>query len=273
MPLPEGTNASPNLVYKQVNDRKLMLDLFVPEKGAGPFPLIIYIHGGGWDSGSRHQCPALGMVAEGFAVASIDYRLSQEAPFPAQIEDCKAAVRWLRAHASEYHLDPDRFGAWGNSAGAQLAALVGTSGGVKELEGDGGNLQFSSRVEAVCAVAGPSDFVQFRAESSSASPRADEALGMLFGNNSNKNALAAMASPIKYISSDDPPFLLVHGAHDRLVPVEQSRLFYAALRKAGVKASLDILPNVGHQGVMRAAIPAAEAFFRNTLKKRSNSNS
>lgn len=276
-PIPAGTKVLPNLVYKQVNGRSLMLDLFLPADSSGTVPLIIYIHGGAWEKGSRHQCPAIGMTATGFAVASIDYRLSQEAPFPAQIEDCKAAIRWLRAHASEYHLDPDRFGVWGTSAGGHLAALVGTTGGVKSLEGDGGNLQYSSRVQAVCAVAAPSDLTEMNSdthsvEGASANPRAGlrarEAVSSLLGGPPDQGNAAAQASPITYVSKDDPPFLLIHGAYDRIVPLEQSRRFEAALKKAGVHATLKILPNEGHQGSLWSAVPDAETFFQNTLKNR-----
>ena len=277
-PFPPGTRVVPNLVYKHAADRALMLDLYLPTETSGPFPVIVYIHGGGWERGSRHQCPALGMVAKGFTVASIDYRLSQEAPFPAQIEDCKAAVRWLRANATKYNLDPDRFGIWGTSAGGYLAALLGTSGGVKELEGTGDNLQYSSRVQAVCAVAAPTDLSQFgtgqgEADAISAGPpptrRAQEAVRSLLGGSKNESAHAAMASPITYVSKDDPPFLIVQGNFDRIVPVEQSRRFYQALKDAGVNATLKILPDQGHQAALStAAVEAAETFFETTLKKR-----
>src|SRR5205823_8686811 len=116
-----------------------VLDLYRPPKAEGPVPLVIWVHGGGWQNGDKSRTPALDLLARGYAVASINYRLSQHAPFPAQIHDCKAAVRFLRAHAAEYRLDPDRVGAWGMSAGGHLVALLGTSDGVKELEGDLGN--------------------------------------------------------------------------------------------------------------------------------------
>jgi acetyl esterase/lipase len=275
--VPPGTKVIPNLVYKHAADRALMLDLYLPTESAGPFPVIVYIHGGGWERGSKHQCPALGMVAKGFAVASVDYRFSQEAPFPAQIEDCKAAVRWLRANATRYDLDPDRFGVWGTSAGGHLAALLGTSGGVKELEGTGDNLQYSSRVQAVCAVAAPTDLSQFEtgpgeADAISAGPpptrRAQEAVRSLLGGLKDESAHAAVASPITYVSKDDPPFLIIQGNFDRIVPVEQSRHFYQALKDAGVNATLKILPNQGHQAALTAAaVQAAESFFEDTLKK------
>ena len=126
-----------DLVYERVNGAVLTLDLYCPEKVSGPLPVIGWIHGGGWSRSRKERCPAVRMVDDGYAVASIEYRLTEVAPFPAQIEDCKAAVRWLRANAAKYNLDPDRIGVWGFPAGGHLAALLGTSGGVRELEGNG----------------------------------------------------------------------------------------------------------------------------------------
>ncbi len=235
-----------DLVYKRVNGEALTLDLYCPEKFSGALPVIIYIHGGGWRRGRKEKCPAVALVQDGFAVASIDYRLSGEAPFPAQIEDCKAAVRWLRANASTYHLDPDHIGAWGTSAGGHLAALLGTSGGVPELEGSGDNMQYSSRVQAVCDVAGPADLPAMP----NFGPKRIAAIeGLLGGPLEKDKAKAIAASPIHYVSKDDPPFLIVHGQGDRVVPVEQAQRFYEELRKTGVNATLKILPQVGHQGV------------------------
>ena len=132
-----------DLVYERVNGAVLTLDLYCPEKVSGSLPVIVWIHTGGWSKGRKERCPAVALVQDGYAVASIDYRLTSTAPFPAQIEDCKAAVRWLRANASTYHLDPDHIGVWGHSAGGHLAALLGTSGGVRELEGTGDNMSYS----------------------------------------------------------------------------------------------------------------------------------
>ena len=129
------------------------LDLYVPATAKGP--LIVWIHGGGWVGGSKDNPPGLAMLAGGCCVASVEYRFSQEAPFPAQIFDAKSAIRFLRAHAGEYQLDPARVGAWGTSSGAHLAALLGTSADVKELEGDLGNTDQSSRVQAVVDCYGP----------------------------------------------------------------------------------------------------------------------
>src|SRR5437867_1497125 len=253
-----------DLVYKRINGAVLTLDLYCPEKVSGPLPVIVWIHSGGWSRGRKERCPAVTLVQDGYAVASIDYRLSSTAPFPAQIEDCKAAVRWLRANAAKYNLDADRIGAWGYSAGGHLAALLGTSGGVPELEGSGDNMQYSSQVQAVCDVAGPADLLAM----TNLGPRRISAIeGLLGGPLEKDKAKAIVASPIHYISKNDPPFLIVHGEGDRVVPVEQSQRLYEELRKAGVNATLKILP-VGHQAILMDAVKEAEAFFDATLKKR-----
>ena len=253
-----------DLVYKRVNSAVLTLDLYCPEKVSGPLPVIVWIHGGAWRRGGKRKCPAVALVPDGYAVASIDYRLSGTAPFPAQIEDCKAAVRWLRANAAKYNLDADRIGAWGMSAGGHLAALLGTSGGVPELEGSGDNMQYSSRVQAVCDVAGPADLPAL----TNVGPKAMAAIEALLGGPLEKDqAKALAASPMHYVSKDDPPFLIVHGEGDRVIPVEQSQRFYEELRKAGVNATLKT-PQVGHQGVMMDAVKDAKVFFDATLKKR-----
>ena len=254
-----------DLVYKTVNGAVLTLDLYCPEKVSGPAPVIVWIHGGAWRRGGKRKCPAVALVPDGYAVASIDYRLSSTAPFPAQIEDCKAAVRWLRANAAKYNLDADRIGVWGMSAGGHLAALLGTSGGVPELEGSGDNMQYSSRVQAVCDVAGPADLPAL----TNVGPKRTLAIeGLLGGPLEKDKAKAIAASPIHYVSKDDPPFLIVHGEADRVVPAEQSQRFYEELRKAGVNATLKILPQVGHQAVLMDAVKDAEVFFDATLKKR-----
>src|SRR5204862_2061067 len=134
--VPDGVKAHRDLVYVEGGHERHKLDLYLPEKAAGPLPLLIWVHGGGWQNGSKDGCPPLrgGYLERGYAVASIGYRLSQHAVFPAQIEDCKAAIRWLRAHAQEYGLDKARFGVWGSSAGGHLVALIGTSGDVKAFD-------------------------------------------------------------------------------------------------------------------------------------------
>ena len=253
-----------SLVYKRVNGLVLTLDLYRPEGVSGLLPVILCVHGGHWDAGGKDRCPAVTLVQDGYAVASINYRLARTAPFPAQLEDCKAAVRWLRANASTYSLDPDRIGVWGYSSGGHLAALLGTTGGVPELEGSGENMQYSSQVQAVCDVAGPADLLAM----ANLGPRRTLAIeGLLGGPPENDKAKAIAASPLHYISKDDPPFLIVHGEADRVVPVEQSQRLYEELRKAGVNATLKT-PHVGHQAIQMDSLKDAEAFFDAALKKR-----
>ena len=148
-----------DLIYASTQQKQLALDLYIPD-GAPKRPLVVWIHGGAWRAGSRAKPPALYLTAQGYAVASISYRFSQEAVFPAQIHDCKAAIRWLRANALKYGYDATRIGVWGASAGGHLAALLGTSGGVKGLEGDLGNARESSTVQAVVDFFGPTDLPQ-----------------------------------------------------------------------------------------------------------------
>ena len=261
-----------DLVYERVNGAVLTLDLYCPEKVSGSLPVIVWIHTGGWSKGRKERCPAVALVQDGYAVASIDYRLTSTAPFPAQIEDCKAAVRWLRANASTYHLDPGHIGVWGHSAGGHLAALLGTSGGVRELEGTGDNMSYSSRVQAVCDVAGPSDLVRLYQEASQS--RGDKSgkvmydVAALVGGSTEKNiTTATAASPIHYVSKDDPPFLIIHGENDATIPVTQAESFAAALKAAGVETTLEIAPGRGHGAGGPKFQPMIKAFFDKYLKK------
>jgi acetyl esterase/lipase len=271
----EITNAAVqrDLVYKRVNGRALALDLYCPEKFSSPLPVIIWLHGGGWSRGRKEgHSPALSLVDGGYAVASVDYRLTGMAPFPAQIEDCKAAVRWLRANASKYNLDPDRIGVWGFSAGGHLAALLGTSGGVQELEGDGDKLSYSSRVQAVCVVSGPGDLLQLYRDALAApaemNPKVKPALEALIGGSPEQNKAKAMAaSPISYVSKDDPPFLIIQGENDPTVPVSVTKSFFAALKAAGVDATLEIAAGRGHGVGGPQFQPLIKMFFDKHLKK------
>jgi acetyl esterase/lipase len=241
-----------DLVYENVNGRALGLDLYSPSNPSGPLPVIVWLHGGGWSKGRKEgHSPAISLVNDGYAVASVDYRLTKVAAFPAQIEDCKEAVRWLRANASKYNLDPDRIGVWGYSAGGHLAALLGTSGRVPELEGKGENMSYSSRVQAVCVVSGPGDILQqYRealAKPAEINPKVKPALEALIGGSPEQNqAKAIAASPISYVSKDDPPFLIIQGENDATVPLDVTKSFFAALKAAGVDATLEIATGRGH---------------------------
>jgi acetyl esterase/lipase len=271
--VPEGTKAWRDLAYVKDGHERQKLDLFVPEKADGPLPLLIWVHGGGWQNGSKEGCPPLrnGYTTRGYAVASLNYRLSGHAVFPAQIEDCKAAIRWLRAHAKEYNLDPERFGVWGSSAGGHLVALLGTSGEVKEFEA-GANLDQSSRVQAVCDYYGPTDFTVFvttpgyESHAGDSSPEA-KLIGGAVMQNKDK---AARLNPITYVSKDDPPFLIVHGDQDRTVPLNQSQLLFDALRTAGASVHFHTIRGAGHgQGFGGPEIEAmVGAFFEAQLKSK-----
>jgi acetyl esterase/lipase len=184
-------------------------------------------------------------------MASIDYRLSQEAIFPAQIEDCKAAIRWLRANASHYNSDPDHLGAWGESAGGHLSALLGTAAGVAAWDRRGGNREHSSRVQAVCDWFGPSDLLQMgvmKGGFDHNAPDAPEAL-LIGGPVQENKDRADRANPITYITPETPPFYIMHGGQDDVVPVGQSELLHRALVDAGLDSTLMIIPGMGH-GVM-----------------------
>jgi acetyl esterase/lipase len=249
--VPAGVKEQRDLAYVEGGHERHKLDLYLPEKAAGPLPLIIWVHGGGWQNGSKDGCPPLraGYIEKGYAVASINYRLSGHAVFPAQIEDCKAAIRWLRAHAKEYSLDPQRFGVWGSSAGGHLVALIGTSGDVKEFD-VGANLNQSSRVQAVCDYYGPTDFTVFvttpgyESHATDASPEA-KLLGGAVMQNKDK---ATRVNPLTYVTKDDPPFLIVHGDKDPTVPLNQSQLLFEALKKTEVSAHFHTIHGAGHGG-------------------------
>ena len=164
-PLPVGYLAKRDVAYVSGGTERQRLDVFFPEKSAKPVPLIVWIHGGAWSAGSKDRCPALPLLEDGYAVASVTYRFSQHAVFPAQIEDCRAAVRWLRAHAAELNIDPERIGAWGSSAGGHLVALLGVAGDKTDWD-KGENLDQSARVRAVVNWFGPADLLTMGAQSS-----------------------------------------------------------------------------------------------------------
>ena len=241
-----------NIEYAKEGGKPILLDVFTREKSTESLPTVVYIHGGGWKSGSKENCPVTGLLFRGYVVVSINYRLSNEALFPAQIHDCKGAIRFLRAHAQEYNIDPKRIGVWGFSAGAHLAALLGTSGSVKELEGTvGGNLEQSSSVQCVAESSGPTDFLNLAPGQTPGIPSQLASIKALLGGPlAEKKALAIMANPITYITKDDPPFLIFHGLLDPGVPPAQSQLLYDALKAGGVDATLHMVPEGKHSLLM-----------------------
>lgn len=260
---PTGTTEEKNIAYGPHERNKL--DVAVP-KGDGPFPLLIWIHGGGWEAGDKAGYGVFaGQVARGYAIATINYRYSKQAVFPAQIQDAKEAVRFLRKNAKKYHLDSDRFGVGGGSAGGHLAALLGTSGGVKELEANKDAKPEESRVQAVFDLFGPADLAKL----SPAGAKENALTRLLGGDTGVKKELAKAGTPQTYITKDDPPFLILHGDADAVVPVKQSEELHEALKKGGVKSELVIVKGGGHGSGMFTKENAEKvtAFFDEHLKK------
>ncbi|MBN1508681.1 MAG: alpha-L-fucosidase [Sedimentisphaerales bacterium] len=261
--LPEGAAAYRDLAYVPNGHARQKLDLYLPKEGQN-LPLIINIHGGAFRAGSKEGGVPLQYLSRGYAVASINYRLSQHAIFPAQIEDCKAAVRWLRAHASEYRLDPNRFVAMGSSAGGHLSAMLGTTGDVREFD-VGENPGVSSRVQAVVDLFGPTDFLQMdahRLPSGMVHNDADSPESQLVGGPIQENKdKVARANPITYVTKDDPPFLICHGDRDPLVPHHQSELLAATLKEAGVPVTFYTVKGGGPGGFKDPNVPRLTAEF------------
>lgn len=267
-----------DVAYAGVSSRQVM-DIYLPE-GEGPFPVVVLIHGGAFKMGDKgmETRNAEALVAKGYAAASINYRLSGEAKFPAQIEDCKAAVRFLRANAAKYRLNPDKIGSWGASAGGNLSALLGTSAGIAELEGTGlGNSSYSSKVIACVDWFGPINFLTMDEEAS--------VLGFTIRTNSDLSPesqligkaiqsapeLVKKANPETYITKDDAAFFIQAGSNDRNIPYTQSRNFYDALKKVlgEDKVSFELLEGAGHGGPQFSApenIEKVIAFFDKYLK-------
>ena len=263
-----------NLKYGDATNDANLLDIYLPEKVDPPVPVVVWIHGGGWANGDKSPSKQfLQLLPRGLAVASINYRLSGQAPFPAQIHDCKGAIRYLRAHAKEYQIDPDRIGVWGVSAGGHLAALLGTSGDVKEIEGNvGDNLKVSSRVQAVSDYAGPTDLGQVFAQGAHDPAFMNNVVlrgyyeNLLGGGPVETHPdLIRLANPITYLSADNPPFQIFHGAKDVMVPIGQGQLLAEALKAKGVPCEYTPLLGMGH-GFGQGQYLATCAFFQKHLK-------
>lgn len=265
----QGVKVAKDVVYATPAGKPVLLDLYVPDLPAGLHPLIIWVHGGGWLGGDKSKPPALALfTGHGYALASIDYTLTQVAKWPAQIYDCKAAIRWLRAHAGDYNLDPERFGVWGGSAGGHLVAMIGVTGGMKQFEGDLGNPGVSSRVQAVADCCGPSDFTtieNFKSEEDWEN-RGSVTTRLLGGPISKNLEIARLASPVTWIAKDDPPFLVMHGEKDTDVPFNQGEAFAAALAKAGVSVKFAPVAGAGHNLFFPATFSIILDFFDDHLK-------
>jgi acetyl esterase/lipase len=240
--------------YANAGGKRLLLDLRVPDS-PGPHPVILYLHSGAWITGDRTGGAAIRQASRGYAVASIDYRLAPQSTWPAQIEDCKAAVRWLRANAERFNLDPERIGVFGASAGGHLAAMLGTTSDRPEFEGLYlGNPQFSSKVKVVVDMYGPTDLLKIEEQKlpcglplNGNDPRLPPSLLMGCPIQECKEKTAT-SNPINYITPDDPPFLILHGLLDCLVPWKQSQILQEALEHGGVPSTFILLPRGEHGG-------------------------
>ncbi len=254
--LPDTFEIIRDIAYAETDNPRQMLDLFLPgKKHKGPLPVIIFIHGGGWRNGDKRS--GLKRVqpfleSGQYAAASVGYRLSGEAKWPAQIHDCKAAIRWIRKNGKNYGLNTDKMAVWGTSAGGHLVAMLGTSGDVDSMDGRTGPYpEVSSRVTCVADFFGPTDFLLMN---KTAIPGAsldhdsvDSPESLLIGAPIQENPeLVKTINPITYVSKDDPPFLIVHGTQDPLVSFNQSELLRAALNKAGVDNTLITVKGGGH---------------------------
>lgn len=300
--IPAGVTLVPDIEYRKGHQR-WKLDLLVPsEPGTQPRPAIVFVHGGGWRNGDKRKAnfidPAIEFASKGYVCISVNYRFVPEVSINDIVGDVKCAVRWLRAHADKYNVDPERFGAYGNSAGAHLVSMLGICPAEAGMEGDGPWQDHSSMVQAVCASATPTSFMipmndrirsqlqnqktEAKANSSTNQPGANQ--NSQAGENRNPdvnprtsptNSISELArkkiSPAHYVTADAPPFLLLHDESDKTVSVEQSKTFVAALKKVGAKdITFKLYDDKSGHGVMQKNIsetgPLREAFFDRTLR-------
>lgn len=241
----EAARVERNVVYGHAGRKSLVMDICFPATNSAPRPVVVNMHGGAWTAGIKSVgtswLAAPELLRRGYVFASIYYRLAPHHKFPAPLEDAKCAVRFLRAHAAEYNLDPNRIVAMGSSAGGHLAALLGTTDASAGFDIGGGWTNESSRVQAVVDMFGHADLAY--------AVERKEGVRLLaktvFGTRSDTNILRRF-SPVTYVTPDDPPMLLIHGEHDILVPLKQSELMKAALEEKGVRNELIVVKHAGH---------------------------
>ncbi|KAF0240736.1 MAG: peptidase S9 prolyl oligopeptidase active site domain-containing [Planctomycetota bacterium] len=262
--VPDDVEAKRDVEYGVANDVSLTLDVYKPKKTPqGLMPAVVWIHGGGWRHGDKNNAGnAIALAKRGFFAVSINYRLSDVAVFPAAIEDCKGAIRWVRANAKENGVDPERIGVWGSSAGGHLALLAGCADESAGLEGKSGYAKVSSRVQAVCSWFGPADF---RIVGSVARDPVAQFLG---GTMEEKGEAYKLASPVTHASKDDPPVLMIHGDKDGTVKLEQSEVMLKALKEVGASAELVVVKNAGHgwKSEGKAVEPGADEIMAMSMK-------
>jgi len=268
----EGLNASLGVTYARYGDRTLEMDIYRPKDAWGKLPAVICIHGGGWAKGSResHGAMAQALASRGYVAATISYRLSGEAKFPAQIHDCKAAVRFLRAHADEYGIDADHIGAIGLSAGGHLTALLATSGGVADLEGNGGSAGSSSLIQAAIPMGAQTDFLSERTrEVSAAEPKGVIWQQFLGGTQQERPAVYKAASPLTYLDAGDPPCWFIAGEHDDAST--HADAFREQMKQHGISSGLTVINDaphgfIGKQIWFDQMVERADQFFRDSFR-------
>ena len=241
-----------DIKFTNINEHDLKLDLYLPEK-TEKSALVVWIHGGGWQKGSKKDCKLNWLTEHGYSVASISYRLSQVAKFPAQLHDCKGAIRWLRANSSKYGFETNDIIVAGSSAGGHLAALVGTTSGNERLEGEvGGNLTQPSSVSAIIDYYGPTDFIlRSKTQPSRANEVGSVVYNLLGGGADKKVELAKLASAAHHVTKDDPPLLIFHGDKDNTVLIDQSEAIIKAYKSKGLSVRMNVLPGKKHGGAVR----------------------
>jgi len=259
-----------DVTYVERPSGPVKADLYIPP-GDGPFPGVMVVHGGSWSSGNKSQLAFIAnrLAMQGYAVMAINYRLAPDHKFPCQVEDCKSAVRWMRAHAQEIKLDPERLGVWGYSAGGHLASMLGTTDSSHGLEGPDATADGpSTRVQCVVAGGTPADFRILEADS----PRLAYWLG---GTRAEKPDLYDLASPARFTSSDDPPMFFYHGDADELVPLFSAQWIHDELKRVGGECELFVIPKGKHIGAALdgKAIAAGVSFLDKHLKGQLPANS
>lgn len=275
--VPDSVERIADVAYAGTENPRQTLDLLLPkDRGNEPLPVIVYVHGGAWMAGDKRfgLFRIVSYMDSGkYAAATVGYRLSDEAQWPCQIHDCKAAIRWIRANANKYNLDADHIGVWGESAGGHLVAMLGTSGDVTEMDGRlGSHTDVSSRVTCVVDFFGPTDFLQINEHAIPGSQLDHDAADspesrLLGGRAQDIPEMAATANPITYVTADDPPMLLVHGTQDPLVPLHQSQLLDDALAGVKVESTLITVDGGGHGlGFGREVNEVVSRFFDHHLR-------
>lgn len=266
--LPVGIDFRCDVKYGDRGERPLLMHYARPRRVHQSLPAVVYIFGGGWRRGSPDQGALLValLAFRGYFAASIDYRLSQEAKFPAQLEDCQLAIRYLRGNAPRLGLDPNRFGVFGVSAGGHLAALLGATSSVEEPDYAAGNIDQRSNVQAVVAWSGVFNFMRVATQQHNATSPDTMTAQLLGGPLKGNEDRVARADPATYLPGSTTPFLLVHGERDKLVPPSESVLLHEALVAHGGTSRLLLLPGRGHGFLGVSALRQTFSFLDEHLK-------